>query len=78
MRGNTAKEKVTEIISSAFGEDYLGTDDKGRLMLSVDDGGELVNICLAMTCPKTVVKKEISSIAEEEVSVDKLLKRLGL
>lgn len=53
-RGSVAKEKVTEKIKAAFGADYVGEVDK-KIYVWADDGGERVQIALAMTCPKTFV-----------------------
>lgn len=51
MRGAIAKEKVIEKIKEAFGQDYLGIQDK-KVYILADDGGEKVQIALSLTCPK--------------------------
>lgn len=54
MRGNNAKIEVTNRIKEAFGADYVGEFDK-KIYVWADDGGERVQIALALTCPKTMV-----------------------
>lgn len=56
-RGNLAKERVEKKIAEVFGGDYIGCIDK-KLYLWADDGGEKVQICISMTCPKTPVGGE--------------------
>lgn len=53
-RGNIAKQNVTDMIKAAFGADYVGEFDK-KIYVWADDGGERVQIALAMTCPKNPV-----------------------
>jgi hypothetical protein len=50
-RGATAKQNVENIIRNAFGADFIGISDK-KLYVAADDGGEKVQICLSLTCPK--------------------------
>lgn len=54
-RGNIAKEKVEKKIIEAFGSDFVGVDDK-KLYVWADDGGEMVQIALSMTCPKVFIE----------------------
>lgn len=51
-RGQTAKLEVENIIRNAFGKNFLGIADK-KIYVQADDGGEMVNIAISMTCPKT-------------------------
>lgn len=53
-KGTVAKQNVVEMIKKAFGENYIGEFDK-KIYVVADDGGEKVQIALAMTCPKTPV-----------------------
>ena len=53
-RGSTAKSLVTKKIAAAFGEDFIG-ENGGKLYVWADDGGERVQIAIAMTCPKNFV-----------------------
>lgn len=50
-KGAIAKEKVTNIIAEAFGKDYIGEFDR-KLYIWANDGGEKVQIAIALTCPK--------------------------
>lgn len=53
-KGALAKEQINARIQAAFGEDYIGVFDK-KIYVWGDDGGEKVQIAIAMTCPKTEV-----------------------
>lgn len=53
-KGATAKVNVENKIREAFGADFVGNVDK-KLYVWADDGGERVQICLSMTCPKVPV-----------------------
>lgn len=50
-KGQRAKEAVEKKIIEAFGSDYAGTYDK-KIYLWADDGGQRIQVALAMTCPK--------------------------
>lgn len=50
-KGTVAKEKVTKIIADAFGADYVGEFDK-KLYVWCDDGGNRIQVSIALTCPK--------------------------
>lgn len=50
-RGSQAKIEVEKKIIEAFGDKYLGTEDK-KIYVLADDGGEQVQIAISMTCPK--------------------------
>lgn len=54
-RGSVAKEVVIEKIKAAFGEDFAGIDEKKKLYVWANDGGEKVQIAIALTCPKANV-----------------------
>lgn len=53
-RGAIAKENVAKVLAQAFGKDWVGENDK-KYYVWADDGGERVQIAIAMTCPKTPV-----------------------
>lgn len=53
-KGAQAKINVTNKIANAFGEDWIGEVNK-KLYVWADDGGERVQISIALTCPKTPV-----------------------
>ena len=65
MRGTVAKANVTAIIQKAFGSDFVGTQD-GKLYVWADDGGNKVQISIAMTCPKTGIAVEPAAPAKED------------
>lgn len=53
-KGANAKNVVINKIATAFGTDYIGEVDK-KVYVWADDGGEKVQIAIALTCPKTQV-----------------------
>ena len=53
-KGAIAKTNVTKKIQEAFGADFVGEFDK-KVYVWADDGGEKVQIAIAMTCPKNPV-----------------------
>ena len=62
-KGSTAKSVVENKIAQAFGSDYIGIFDK-KLYVWADDGGEKVQIAIALTCPKNFVEVgEINTIS---------------
>ena len=54
-KGSIAKENVIKKLASAFGSDFVGEYDK-KVYVWEDDGGEKVQIAIAMTCPKTPIQ----------------------
>lgn len=68
-RGANAKINVTNILAKAFGNDYIGEVDK-KIYVWADDGGERVQIAIAMTCPKTFVEADnVTTVVPEANSV---------
>lgn len=54
MRGAEAKNIVENKIRDAFGKDFLGVDTSSKkIFVQVPEGGEMVNIAITLTCPKT-------------------------
>lgn len=53
-RGADAKNEVIKKIQAAFGADYIGEVDK-KIYVQVPEGGEMVQIAIALTCPKNPV-----------------------
>ena len=53
-KGAKAKDNVKQIIANAFGDNFVGEVDK-KLYVWADDGGETVQIAIAMTCPKVPI-----------------------
>ena len=54
-KGTNAKNAVINKIAMAFGTDYIGQIDK-KVYVWADDGGEKVQIAIALTCPKNPVE----------------------
>lgn len=54
-KGTNAKNAVINKIAMAFGTDYIGDIDK-KVYVWADDGGEKVQIAIALTCPKNPVE----------------------
>lgn len=67
MKGQIAKEQVVKIISKAFGKDYIGEFDKKHYVWA-NDGGEKVQIAIALTCPK--VYRGIEETAPSALNFD--------
>lgn len=53
-KGTIAKENVEKKIAAAFGDNYIGNIDK-KLYVWANDGAEMVQIAISLTCPKTPV-----------------------
>ena len=56
-RGSIAKEWVTQKIIECFGQDSVILSDK-KLYITTKENGEPIQVCLALTCPKTMVGGE--------------------
>ena len=53
-RGSIAKVEVIKKIQEVFGEDFIGEYDK-KIYVQALESGEMVQIAIALTCPKTPV-----------------------
>lgn len=53
-KGAIAKEAVIKKIAAAFGEDYLGEQDK-KIYVQTYEGGEKVQVAISLTCPKNPI-----------------------
>ena len=53
-KGAEAKEYVAKKLKEAFGDDYVGEVDK-KYYVWAYEGGQKMQIAIAMTCPKTPV-----------------------
>ena len=60
-KGAEAKEYVAKKLKEAFGDDYVGEVDK-KYYVYAYEGGQKMQIAIAMTCPKTPV----GNIVEEK------------
>ena len=59
-KGTVAKTKVIEKIKEAFGNDFITEIDK-KAYVWADDGGERIQVAIALTCPKVPI--EASSVS---------------
>ena len=59
-KGAVAKTNVINKIAMAFGNDFIGEVDK-KVYVWADDGGEKVQIALALTCPTTQASAPVES-----------------
>ena len=50
-KGSLAKENVLRKIINALGSDYIGEFDK-KYFCWADDGGQRIQVSIALTCPK--------------------------
>ena len=50
-KGQIAKDNITKKIAAALGADFIGEYDK-KLYAWSDDGGERIQVAIALTCPK--------------------------
>ena len=83
MRGSIAKEKVIQKLKDTFGSDYIGEDNK-KYYVWEDDGGERVQIAIALTCPKNMIEvapagawtavEAVDITADERAQIEELLK----
>ena len=91
-KGATAKEEVVKKIAEAFGNNFIGEFDK-KVYLWANDGGEMVQIAISLTCPKNPIgslnfeekekifeeeNKVVEITEEEKIKIDELMKRLGI
>lgn len=62
-RGDLAKQSAIATIQAAFGDDFVGLIDK-KLYVNVKDGpnGEVVQLSIALTMPKTPVSASAAPI----------------
>ena len=91
-KGSEAKEYVIRKIKEAFGEDFVGEQDK-KIYVWGQEGGEKVQIAISLTCPKNPIgglnfeekekifeeeNKAVEITEEEKNKRDELMKRLGI
>ena len=68
-RGAEAKDYVEAKIKEAVGDDYITTIDK-KVYVWAYEGGEKVQIAIAMTCPKTPVGTAVVSTGSRDGGMD--------
>lgn len=66
-KGNIAKENIVKVLEKAFGEDYIGEFDK-KYYVWADDGGNRIQISIALTCPK--VYRGVEETTSTEMNFD--------
>ena len=66
-KGNIAKENIVKVLEQAFGDDYIGEFDK-KYYVWADDGGNRVQISIALTCPK--VYRGVEETTPTEMNFD--------
>lgn len=66
-KGNIAKENIVKVLERAFGDDYIGEFDK-KYYVWADDGGNRIQISIALTCPK--VYRGVEETASTEMNFD--------
>jgi hypothetical protein len=75
-KGQTAKDTLGKIIIEAVGDRFITVQDK-KIYVNMDDGGEMVQVAVSMTIPKTSIaagssafssSKESSAFAPTELS----------
>lgn len=54
-KGSVAKSKVAKMLADAFGKDFIGEYDK-KYYVQAEENGEMVQVAIALTCPKNPVK----------------------
>lgn len=87
VKGDIAKKTVKEKIIAALGNDYIGEYDK-KLYTWMDDGGERIQVAIALTCPKVFKEDNVlnnsSSAGTPEITpkemenLETLMKKFGL
>lgn len=68
-RGNIAKVNIINKLKENFGADFIGEVDK-KVYLWADDGGEKVQIALALTCPKVMIESPEPAVDVKSVSTN--------
>ena len=58
-KGAVAKENVTKVLAEAFGSNFIGEHDK-KIYVWANDGGEMVQIAMSLTCPKNPIQVDTS------------------
>lgn len=58
-KGAVAKENVTKVLAEAFGSNFIGEYDK-KIYVWANDGGEMVQIAMSLTCPKNPIQVDTS------------------
>lgn len=68
-KGQIAKSSIGTKLKNLFGENFLG-ESGGKYYVLEDDGGELVQIAISMTCPKTPFSGSGVTVSTKDEGVD--------
>lgn len=60
VKGAIAKEAIIKKLAEVFGEDWIGEVDK-KYYVWAKEGGERVQIAIALTCPKNMVEASMTT-----------------
>lgn len=65
VRGSEAKENILNELRGLFGDRVVNVID-GKMYVESQEKGEVVQVAIALTCPKTPVEraKEVSSVVD--------------
>lgn len=91
-KGTIAKENLMQQFIAAVGDNYLGNEDGKKFYFTSTENGEPVQVCVTMTCPKTVfaasgqaqtatptpASTTTTISAEDRAAVEELMAALGL
>lgn len=67
-KGDIARETAKNLIIAAFGDGFVGIQDK-KIYVNVSDGAETVQLAIAMTMPKTPIAGGGVTVGEANASV---------
>lgn len=68
-RGQIAKDLVEKKIIEAFGQNYIGIQDK-KLYVIAKENGEDIQIAISLTCPKVPLDLGEKARREAEMDID--------
>lgn len=57
-KGTEAKAIVEKKIQECFGQDFVGVVDKKLYVNIKESNGEIVQVAISMTCPKTMIGEQ--------------------
>jgi hypothetical protein len=87
-RGETARQNVINTITQAFGDCYVGTQDK-KIYVNAREGGEEIQFAISITMPKNPIGRtsaftetpstpDYSLSEEDRAKINDLKERLGI
>lgn len=66
-KGAQARERVIKTIQQAFGENFVGINDKKLYVNQAEDDGAIYQFAIAITMPKNRIEKYSSNAIPENV-----------